>query len=188
MFDIEDQEPEVPREEDLGIDLESDPVDVRDVIEEDESQTDLSPDELGAIDNVELDNVLDEFVEVFNARDLDGLGELLAPDAQSGLLGESSRTGVVEGFNDLLLRYPTLLVTRGDIGSDPIVAAWIFDQEADRFDPFGYFTLELGDSGEGRLQRVEYWDELPVSEDVVVEAPDRSDLPEWEDWSQLDED
>ncbi|HEX6220900.1 MAG TPA: hypothetical protein VF115_07385, partial [Acidimicrobiia bacterium] len=65
---------------------------------------------------------------------------------------------------------------------------WIFDREADRFDRFGYMTFETNDDEEGLIQGIEYIDELPDSEDVLVEDPERSELPEWEDWSELDED
>lgn len=113
---------------------------------------------------------------------------MLATDAEAGFLGESSGTGVIEGVNDLFLRYPTLLATRGDLGPEPIVLVWIFDQELDRFDPLGYLTLDVSDAGEGQIRRVEYVDEVPDSEDLVVETPERADLPEWGDWSALDED
>jgi hypothetical protein len=184
MFDIEDQEPEP--EEVLGID-ESDPIDLREDLDTEES-SDESDETLATIDYAVFDNVLDEFVDMFNARDLDGLGELLATDAEAGFLGESSGTGVIEGVNDLFLRYPTLLATRGDLGPEPIVLVWIFDQDLDRFDPLGYLTLDVSDAGEGQIRRVEYVDEVPDSEDLVVETPERADLPEWGDWSALDED
>jgi hypothetical protein len=169
--------------------LESDGLDVRGETEADDSSSGFfSKDESRRIGNAELDSTIDELVDVLNGRDLDGLAELLAPDAEAGLLGESSRDGVVDGFNDLFLRYPTLLVTRGEVGPDPIVAVWIFDREAARFDAFGYMTFESSDDQAGLIQRVEYIDELPDSEDLVVEVPERSELPEWEDWSELDED
>ena len=186
-FSSEGDEPVSVPEEHPMIDFATDPIDVRGEV--DQPASDLKADEPGRrIANAELDNSLDEFVDVLNGRNLDSLSDLLAPDAEASFLGESSRAGVVDGLNDLILRYPTLLVTRGDIGPDPIVAVWLFDREADRFDPFGYFTLETADSGEGLIQRVVYGEELPDNEDVVVETPDRSDLPEWEDWSKLDED
>lgn len=188
-FDIPDEETPRAREEEPVIDFESDGVDVRGEAEANHSASDFLPDDpIRRIDNAELDNILDEFVDVLNGRDPDGLSELLAADVETGFLGESSRDGVVDGFNDLFLRYPTLMVTRGEIGSDPIVAVWIFDREADLFDPFGYMTLETSDDEEALIQRIDYIDELPDSEDVVVEVPERSELGEWEDWSELDED
>ena len=140
------------------------------------------------LDNVDLDNVLDEFIDVVNGRDMDGLGELLAPDAEAAFLGEYSRDGVISGFNDLLLRNPTTIVTRADYGTDPIAALWTYDREAEDFDPFGYLILELSESGESLIQRVEYVEDVGDPDELVVEVPERSELPEWWDWSALDED
>jgi hypothetical protein len=188
-FDIPDEESPRATEEEPVMDFESDGIDVRGEAEANLSLSDFfSDDQTRRIDNAELDRTIDEFVDVLNGRDLDGLSELLASDAEAGFLGGSSRDGVVDGFNALFLRYPTLLVTRGESGSDPIVAVWIFDRAADRFDPFGYMTFETSDNEEGLIQRVDYIDELPDSEDLVVEVPERSELPEWEDWSELDKD
>jgi hypothetical protein len=188
-FDIPDEDATRPTEEEPVIDFESDGLDVRAEAEANHSSSDFfSDDQTRRIDNAELDNTIDEVVDVLNGRDLDGLSELLAADVEAGFLGESSRDGVVDGLNDLFLRYPTLLVTRGEAGPDPIVAVWIFDRVGDRFDPFGYMTFQMSDDEPGLIQRVEYIDELPDSEDLIVETPERSELPEWEDWSELDED
>lgn len=188
-FEIPDEEATGATEDEPVIDFESDGLDVRGEAEADRSSSDFfSDDQTRWIDNAELDNTIDELVDMLNGRDLEGLSELLGADVEAGFLGESSRDGVVDGFNDLLLRYPTLLVTRGESGPDPIVAVWIFDREADCFDPFGYMTFETSDDEAGLIQRVEYIDELPDSEDLLVETPERSELPEWEDWSELDED
>lgn len=188
MAEMEDQELRPSQEEDLGIDLESDLMNVRDDVEAEQPLPDASDESRASMDNAELDNVLDEFVDVVNARDLEGLDQLLAPEAEAGFLGEFSESGVLDGFNDLFLRYPSLMVTRGDIGVEPIVVAWLFNQEADRFDPVGYFTLEVSDSEETQILRVEYGEELPDSDQLVVETPARSDLQEWDDWSEHEED
>jgi hypothetical protein len=189
--DLDTPSEEAPKatEEEPLIDFESDGIEVRGEAEANQLSPDFSSDDqTRRIDNARLDNILDELVDVLNGRDLDGLSELLAADAEVSFLGESSRDGVIDGFNDLLLRYPTLLVTRGEFGADPIVAVWIFDREADLFEPFGYMTFETGDSEEGLIQLINYIDEAPDSEDLLVEVPERSELPEWEDWSLLDED
>ena len=188
-FDIPDEEATEAPEEEPVVDLESDGLDVRTEADAYHSSSGFfSEDQTRRIDNAELDNTIDELVDMLNGRDLDGFSDLLAPNVESGFLGVSSRDGVVDGLNDLFLRYPTLLVTRGESGPDPIVAVWIFDREADRFDPFGYMTFETSDDDAGLIQRIEYIDELPDSDDLVVEIPERSELGELEDWSELDED
>lgn len=140
------------------------------------------------IENADLDSTLDEFVERVNAGDLDGLGDLLAPDTGAYFLQETSRAGVVAGINDLILRYPTLTLTRGDRGSEPIVAAWLFDRDEDRYDLVGYFTFELSEAGEALIQRLDYVEEFLDSEDMVVEIPEKDELAEWDDWSAHNED
>lgn len=189
-FDSDDDEPAEGMDAELVIDYEDDPVDIRDEMEPDdvEASDDYWDDGARRIDNADLDNVVDEFVDLVNGRDLDGMAELLASDVVFELVGGTSRDDVIDGLNDLFLRYPTLLTTRADLGSEPMVAVWTFDDEADRFDQFGFFVFEMSDSSEGMIQRVSYAEELDDSEDLVVETPDRSDLPEWEEWSELDED
>lgn len=171
------------------IDFDNDEVQMRMEEENDGALEDDYPDDHERrIENADLDNATDEFVDMVNARDLDGLAELLAPDVESDFLGGMSREEVVDGLHDLLFRYPTLLTTRADLGPEPLVAVWTFDNEADRFDQFGFFTFEMTEEGEGLVRRIGYADELPDSDDLIVETPERSDLPEWEDWSELDED
>lgn len=188
-YDDTDDQPPATTEPEPDIDYDTDQIEVRNEPEEGDPLGGTPPDvEAQIIDNVDLDNVLDEFVELVNGRDLDGLSDLLASDAEADFLSETSREGVVDGFSDLFLRNPTLLLTRGDLGPEPIVAVWAFDFEGDRFDLSGYMTLDIGDSEDALILRISYVDELADTDDLVVESPDRSELPEWEDWSALDED
>jgi hypothetical protein len=182
-------EPEPVRDDQAVIDFEEDPVEIQTMAQNEEDSSAFYSDDPGRrIDNADLDNLLDEFVDVVNGRDFDTLADLLEEDAQADFLGEGSRDGVVSAMNDLILRNPTLITTRGDLGSDPIVAVWAYDREAGGFDPFGFILLELSDSEEGLISRIEYVEELGESDDLVLELPERSELPEWWDWSELDED
>lgn len=190
QFDpMQEDEPPVTGEPEPVIDYETDQIDVRDEREEGPWRDEVAPDEESLmIDNVSLDNALDEFVDLINGRDFEGLRDLLAPDVEADFLGETTREGVIEGFNDLLLRNSTLLVTRGDLGSKPIVVVWIFDFETDRFDLSGYMYVEVSESDDAVIEQISYVEELADTDDLVVESPDRTELPEWEDWSELDED
>ncbi|MGA7269745.1 MAG: hypothetical protein WB239_01615 [Acidimicrobiia bacterium] len=136
-------------------------------------------------DGSEFDSALVEFVDLFNARDLDELGAMMAPEVEAEFLGEDGRDGVVDGLNDLLLRYPSLLLTRGDLGKQPIAVAWVFDPDDKRYDTLGYFMLSLDNAD--MVDGLEYFDELPESEDLVVETPEDIELPEWEEWTAYDE-
>lgn len=185
-FDLTDDE---VRQPEPVVGFEEDELAVRDQGETDGPVEDDYPDDQSRrIANADLDNAIDELVDLLNGRDLESLSDLLAPDAGADFVGAASREEVVVGLNDLFLRYPTLLTTRADLGSDPLIAVWTFDNEADRFDEFGYLMVEVSESHEGHIERLSYVDELADSEGLVVETPDRSDLSEWEDWSELDED
>lgn len=136
----------------------------------------------------DLANLIVEFVEVVNARDMDSLAELLAPDAEATFLGGMSQAGVVEGLEDLIFRYPDLVLTRGDLGSTPIAAVWILDADTDRYRFVGMFTVDLsdGDDDESRIGRLDYVEE-PPEDDLVLEVPDDSERSEWDEWGTLEE-
>lgn len=175
--------------EEPRFDFDDDPIAISDGEDTDDPVDAIySDDPEHRIDNAELDNALDEFVDMVNGRDLDGLLELLASDVRADYLGEASPEGVIAGFNDLLLRNPALLLTRADLGDEPLVAVWVFDLEADRFDPMGYMTLEMSEDQPNLIQRIEYVEELGDTDGLVIETPERTDLPEWDEWSEVDED
>lgn len=149
------------------------------------SLEEAAPENDSDLDGSDLDSALVEFVDLFNARDFDDLAEMLADEIEADFLGEDSSQGVVDGLNDLLLRYPSLVLTRGDLDQEPIAVAWVFDPDDNRYDTMGYFVLVLDESD--LVNGLEYFDELPDSEDLVVEEPEDVDLPEWDEWSSYDE-
>lgn len=171
------------------------------VVSRDESEMDTDDDPApvdGAVDDPEsvpidpggppgLDATVDAFVELITARDLDGLCELLAPEVEAPFLDESSPAGVCEGLGDLLLRYPDLIVTRGDLGPQPIAAAWLFDQDQQRYDLMGYFDVEVVDADPERIERLDFVEEPDDPDELSVEVPERTELSEWEDWTIQDE-
>jgi hypothetical protein len=179
------------REEETGLDFEADMVTLREEIDADpEGAPNPSLEETGPgdepgwmIDSADLDNVLDELADLVNARDLDGCTEMLAPDAVSDFLGGTSAATLVDGLGEMLLRNPSLILTRGETGAEPILAAWIFDSEEDGYDLVGYFTVELTETEDRLIQQLEYVDEIIDPDRLTVEVPEHTDLPEWDDWS-----
>ncbi len=188
-YDPLDEETPEKSDADQNLDYDVDLVDVRGE-EDTDGPIEDEPweDQESRIENADLDNATDEFVDVVNGRDLDGLSDLLAPDVVAEFLGGMSQGEVVDGFGDLFMRYPTLLTTRADLGSEPIIALWTFDHEADHFDQFGFLFFEMSEDTGGLIGRITYADEVSDTDELVIETPDRGDLPEWEEWSDLDED
>ncbi len=182
-----DEAPEPQRpdpEETSVIDLVSDPVSQ---IDEDIAATEddaLAPTEpLVPSYAVDRDNSLVGFVETFNARDWEGVSDLLAEDVTSDFFQATTAEDLIEGMIDLMLRYPTLVVTRGDLGHDPVAAAWLLDQELERYGLVGYFRIELDEGDEPLIANLEYIEEVPDTPDAVFESPEGTEIDEWENWN-----
>ena len=163
------------------IDPETDPVSVYEdyepeLVANDEDTVDTGADPVA-------ESTLVEFVERFNARDVDGLEELLADDAEADLLSARGRDDLVEGLMELWERYPSLLLTRGEVDDEPVAAAWVADTEREDFDLVGVLRFEW-DDGADHVARI---DLVEAPEGAVLERPDPSELPEWADWRIVDE-
>lgn len=171
----------VVQEEPVGLDLEADPVTA---IDEEELESDLrdeTEEVMGGPDAL-ADNLLVEFVETANARDMESLAELLDQAVEADFLAAHTRESVIGGLHELFLTYPTMVLTRGDLGVDPIAVAWLADPEEARFDPIGYFGLEVIESEDPLIGRLIYVEGLPETDDLVIETPEDADHPEWDDW------
>jgi len=127
-----------------------------------------------------VENVSDEFVELFNARDLDTIAELVTSEVTSDLFDGTGVESAVEGLAGLLRRYPQLIATRGEDGNRPIVALWVPDEQ-ERYRLMGY--LEFG-TDEELIDRITYVD--TAGSDLLVEEPDEDELDEWQDWREWD--
>ena len=143
-----------------------------------------SPDIDAAIDPAG-ENVVDEFVDYFNARDLDSLAELLAEDVTADFLDLGGREGVIEGIADLSIRNPGLLLTRGELGEEPVVVAWTPGENHD-YRRLGFFCFTFTDDADALVEHIEYDDSPSDSEAVLAEEPDPVDMPEGLDWQEWD--
>ncbi len=133
--------------------------------------------------SVDRDNQLVGFVERFNARDWEGVSDLLAEDVTSDFFQATTAEDLIEGMIDLMLRYPTLVVTRGDLGHDPVAAAWLLDQDLERYGLVGYFRIEVDEGDEPLIANLEYIEEVPDTPNAVFESPEGTEIDEWEDWN-----
>ncbi len=128
-----------------------------------------------------VENASDEFVDLFNARDLDGIAEMVTADVASDLLDGDGADSVIEGLAGLLRRYPQLVATRGEDGNQPIVALWI-PNEQDQYSLMGYLELSTEDE---LIDRITYVD-TPGRSDLLLEEPDLDEMSEWQDWREWD--
>lgn len=137
--------------------------------------------------DAEGESIVDEFIEYFNARDLDGIAGLLAEDVQAELVHvNGSVAAVLEGIEDLFLREPSVVLTRGELGSEPVAAVW--HPAGDRYVAVALLAFSFTE-GEGEaIERIDLIDVLD-QEDLLLEEPDGSELAEWDvsedDWETM---
>lgn len=133
----------------------------------------------------DLENLVVAFVETLTARDFDGLGELLADDVEANLLSAHDREDAVAALEELVERHPSLLLTRGEKGDEPVAAAWVADSETGDYDLLGIVRFGVTDGTEPSIERLDL--EEPDGDDLLLEEPEAEEVAEWEDWRLTDE-
>jgi hypothetical protein len=149
----------------------------------DDPETDLLDDDLdtGLRDDAEAD-AIDAVAELFNARDLDGLLEVFAPDAEApGLLGyDLANLGAA--IEDLWQRRPTACLTRGRAELEYVGVMW----EHDGSTWWRVAAVHVDDVVDGRIGVLEFTEDPALLEQVIVDAPD-DELEEGTRWREWDE-
>jgi hypothetical protein len=134
----------------------------------------------------EFQNLVVAFVECLTARDFEGVEELLADEVEANLLSTHDRDATVQGLEDLVERYPSLVLTRGELGDEPVAGAWVSDSDTGAYDLLGIMRFGASDGRDPHLDRIDLV-EVDDPEDLVLERPEPEELAEWEDWSITDE-
>ena len=136
---------------------------------------------------------LDEFVDFFNARDLEGVRELLDDEVSAPFFGGTGHAPVMQGMGELVRGYPGIVTTRGELGEEPVVVAWIPGEER-VYRRMGYFRFSFVDEpgepevvdGELKIEHIDYSDEIDDGS-LLAEEPDPADMAEWESWREWEE-
>lgn len=136
----------------------------------------MAPDE-DPLDDADLECVRNSFIELFNARDLDGIQDLLTDDvefADDAIVGRSAVADVLAG---LWLRTPEVLLTPAKLEEEPATVAWI---RADR--EWTRSALISLDGDAGRIGVLEFCDTPDTVQRAVSDPPDPDELDEECDW------
>lgn len=135
---------------------------------------------------------LDEFVDFFNARDLEAIRELLDEECSAPFFGGNGHDSIMQGMGELVLGYPGIITTRGELGDEPVVVAWIPGEER-VYRRMGYFRFSFTEDGERsviegevQIEHIDYSDELDDG-NLLAEEPDPEDMAEWESWREWEE-
>jgi hypothetical protein len=150
----------------------------------DDPDADLLTDDLdaGLRDDGEAD-ALDAFAERFNARDLEGLLEIVSPDTETpGLLG-NDLANLPAAMQDLWSRRPTGCLTRGYVDTDHVGVLWEHDGKA----WWRVAVVHVDDVDDERIGVLEFSDDDALLERVVCDGPDASDLEEGARWIEWEE-
>lgn len=149
----------------------------------DDPDSDLMEEDLdvGIRDDVEAD-ALDAIAELFNARDLDALLEVVAPDGEApGLLGYD-RDNLPTAVEDLWTRRPSCCLTRGRADTEHVGVLW--EHDGDRW--WRVAVVHVDDVRDGSVGVLEFTDDPDLLEQVECDGPD-DDLEEGATWAEWDE-
>ncbi len=150
---------------------------------EDDPDADLLDDDLdvGLRDDGEAD-ALDAVAEVFNARDLDQLLTVVAPDGEApGLLGYD-RDNLGPAIEDLWQRRPTCCLTRGRHLDEHVGVLW----EHDGTDWWPIAAVHVDDVQDSTIGVLEFSADPALLEEVIADPPAPDELDEggrWAEWA-----
>jgi hypothetical protein len=149
----------------------------------DDPETDLLDDDLdaGLRDDVEAD-AIDAIAEAFNARDLEALLDVVAPDGEApGILGYDV-DNLPRAIEDLWHRRPSICLTRGSAGTEHVGVLWEYDGRA----WWRLAAVHVDDVEDGHVGVIEFSDDTTLLEQINSPTPD-DELEEgalWEEWAE----
>ncbi|GGI02638.1 hypothetical protein [Egicoccus halophilus] len=149
----------------------------------DDPDGELFEDELrpGVPDDSALE-ALEQLAEAFNARDLDGVLEVVARDGEApGLLGWD-RDNLPDAVEDLWTRRPSALLTRGSTTEGDVGVLW----EHDGAQWWRLAVVHVADVQEGCVGVLEFSEDTALLEQVECEVPDGEfeEGARWSEWSE----
>lgn len=107
----------------------------------------------------------DIVVEAVNAKDPDLLS--LADDIEVPPI-------TMDSFLEIMERWPRVMLSRGQIGNEPVAALWVPDSES-LYAPAGHLEFHI-EEGTARVELV-----AGTHPDLVSEAPPGLEVADWED-------
>ncbi len=128
-----------------------------------------------------IEDLVDGFCEAYNARNLEGVYEVLADDVELPGLGHD-REGLTAAVSTLWDDHPHAVLVRGLLQEEPVAVLWDIG-DGGVWQRTSLLSFD-GDPSEGALGVVELIDHDATVESALCDAPD-GDLLEgmrWEEW------
>lgn len=129
--------------------------------------------------DADLETLRDEFVDAFNARDLDAALAIVAEDVEAPDVrdGEGAQA-LGEELEAIWERSPGAILTRAFVDDSPCAVAWLPDEDG----CWSRAALVCFDADGGLLTLVELPDDADALDRAVAEEPTGDELAEWTDW------
>ena len=119
------------------------------------------------MDVIPKDDLVNQLVAAINARDVDRIDELTAEAVDAPFLPDGVSPG--SRFLEFFVRSPWTVVSRAEVGHDPVAAVWSAGVE-EALALAGYLEVEVADE---MITDLRYVEEIP--EDFLAEDAD----PAW---------
>ena len=150
----------------------------------DDPEVDLMADDMdaGLRDDREAD-AIDAVAEPFNARDVEGLLAVIAPDAEVPGFAGPDLSDLPEAVQELWRRRPTCLLTRGYVEQEHVGVLWEHDGEQ----WWRTAIVHVDDVEDGMVGVFEFSEDTALLERVLGEGPGPDELDEvmrWVVWEE----
>jgi len=130
----------------------------------------------------DLETLRDEFVEAYNARDLDVLLSLAAEDVECPDTHGDGVQALAEEISSIWERSPAAFLTRGFLDGEPCAVGWLPDEEG----CWSRAALVTFAGDNGLLSVVSLPDDIDSLERAEAEDPSGEEQDEGTDWSEWD--
>lgn len=133
-------------------------------------------------DVADLEALRDEFVDAFNARDLDALLALAHEDIECPDIHGDGVTALAEELTAIWERSPGAILTRGFLDGEPCGVAWLPDEDS----AWARVALVCFDGTDGLISVVTLPDDADSLDRAEAEDPAGEEQEEGSDWREWD--
>lgn len=132
--------------------------------------------------DVDLEALRDEFVDAFNARDLDAVLAIVHEDVETPDTTGDGAASLAEELEAIWERSPGAILTRAFLDGRACAVAWLPDEDG----CWCRAALACFDAEGGLLTVVAVPDDADALDRVEADDPTGSELDEWHDWAHWD--
>jgi hypothetical protein len=132
--------------------------------------------------DVDLQSLRDEFVDAFNARDLDAVLAIVHEDVETPDTPGDGAASLAEELEAIWERSPEAILTRAFLDDRPCAVAWRPDEDG----CWCRAALVSFDADAGLLTVVAVPDDADALDRAEADDPLSGELDEWQDWARWD--